>query len=193
MSIKYSYPRRIAPYPNPQMHAVQKRGMYPASNVSNGPIQYSQHQGSGVAIPPQQMYGRQPQMGAYTRTPGMMPQQRQNTPPYTGNTHTQQFYNGSNSVGAAPNGVSSMAGGNAVAVPGMNATGFPSTSGFQPEARLNYQHSPVPGNPTPPLTPASSIPPYISPNPDVKPPPTVHSKIFNNIFYAGILKILFYS
>lgn len=33
----------------------------------------------------------------------------------------------------------------------------------------SYQHSPIPGNPTPPLTPASSMPPYISPNPDIKP------------------------
>lgn len=34
---------------------------------------------------------------------------------------------------------------------------------------VNYQHSPIPGNPTPPLTPATSMPPYISPNPDIKP------------------------
>lgn len=34
---------------------------------------------------------------------------------------------------------------------------------------MSYQHSPIPGNPTPPLTPATSIPPYISPNPDIKP------------------------
>ncbi|XP_061084511.1 zinc finger MIZ domain-containing protein 1-like isoform X2 [Conger conger] len=35
----------------------------------------------------------------------------------------------------------------------------------------NYPHSPVPGNPTPPVTPGSSIPPYLSPNQDVKPFP----------------------
>ncbi|MEE6488746.1 hypothetical protein FKM82_015347 [Ascaphus truei] len=34
----------------------------------------------------------------------------------------------------------------------------------------NYPHSPVPGNPTPPMTPGSSIPPYLSPSQDVKPP-----------------------
>ncbi|KAG9341008.1 hypothetical protein JZ751_019761, partial [Albula glossodonta] len=34
----------------------------------------------------------------------------------------------------------------------------------------NYPHSPVPGNPTPPVTPGTSIPPYLSPNQDVKPP-----------------------
>uniref|UniRef100_A0A8C7MTZ1 Zinc finger MIZ-type containing 1 n=1 Tax=Oncorhynchus kisutch TaxID=8019 RepID=A0A8C7MTZ1_ONCKI len=33
-----------------------------------------------------------------------------------------------------------------------------------------YPHSPVHGNPTPPMTPGSSIPPYMSPNRDVKPP-----------------------
>ncbi|XP_020286659.1 zinc finger MIZ domain-containing protein 1-like isoform X2 [Pseudomyrmex gracilis] len=36
---------------------------------------------------------------------------------------------------------------------------------------MNYQHSPIPGNPTPPLTPATSMPPYISPNPDPINPP----------------------
>ena len=35
----------------------------------------------------------------------------------------------------------------------------------------SYQHSPIPGNPTPPLTPASSVPPYLSPNADVKSSP----------------------
>lgn len=35
----------------------------------------------------------------------------------------------------------------------------------------SYQHSPIPGNPTPPLTPASSVPPYLSPNAEVKSSP----------------------
>lgn len=48
---------------------------------------------------------------------------------------------------------------------------------FQQDVRLNYQHSPVPGNPTPPLTPATSLTPYVSPNPDIKPHP-MHSKFF---------------
>lgn len=34
---------------------------------------------------------------------------------------------------------------------------------------MSYQHSPIPGNPTPPLTPAGLMPPYVSPNADVKP------------------------
>lgn len=40
----------------------------------------------------------------------------------------------------------------------------PNPSQFQ----QSYQHNPIPGNPTPPLTPAS-MPPYISPTQDVKP------------------------
>nr|XP_014424642.1 zinc finger MIZ domain-containing protein 1 isoform X3 [Pelodiscus sinensis] len=40
----------------------------------------------------------------------------------------------------------------------------------RPVPVANYPHSPVPGNPTPPMTPGSSIPPYLSPNQDVKPP-----------------------
>uniref|UniRef100_A0A672QA43 Zinc finger MIZ domain-containing protein 1-like n=1 Tax=Sinocyclocheilus grahami TaxID=75366 RepID=A0A672QA43_SINGR len=38
-----------------------------------------------------------------------------------------------------------------------------------PRQVVNYPHSPVPGNPTPPMTPGSSMP-YMSPNQDVKPP-----------------------
>jgi hypothetical protein len=35
---------------------------------------------------------------------------------------------------------------------------------------MNYNHlSPIPGNPTPPITPSSSMPPYMSPGADVKP------------------------
>lgn len=51
----------------------------------------------------------------------------------------------------------------------------PNNNQFQPEVTNmrpgNYQHSPIPvGNPTPPLTPASNMPPYaMSPNADIKP------------------------
>ena len=31
------------------------------------------------------------------------------------------------------------------------------------------QHSPLPGNPTPPITPGSTVPPYMSPGADIKP------------------------
>lgn len=154
-------PRRMSPYPNPQLHVAQKRTLYGMSGnqgPSNGPAmsQFPQHQG-GVPVPVQtQPYVRPGQnpMNPYGRNgPAMMPQQRQNTPPY--NNSAQQYY------------------GNA-------AAGYQNMQGFQQDGRLNYQHSPVPGNPTPPLTPAaSSMTPYISPNPDVK-PNIVHSKFFND-------------
>ncbi|CAD7081686.1 unnamed protein product [Hermetia illucens] len=149
------YPaRRVSPYPNPQMHAAQKRGMYPmnqnAQNVPPGPMQFPHHQANGVPVPMQPGYNRSGPVNPYGRTgPHMMPQQRQSTPPYTGTNHGQQFY-----------------GNAAVGTP----TGYQNVPGFQQDVRLNYQHSPVPGNPTPPLTPASSMP-YVSPNPDVKPLP----------------------
>lgn len=39
----------------------------------------------------------------------------------------------------------------------------------QPPVGAGFQHSPIPGNPTPPLTPAANIPPFASPNSDLKP------------------------
>ena len=95
-------PRRMSPYPTPQMHAAQKRAaMYPMGShavqnpqtVPGGPMQYPHNQTNGVPVPMQQSYGRTGPMNAYGRSAGMMPQQRQNTPPYN-NTggHNQQFY-----------------------------------------------------------------------------------------------------
>lgn len=155
--------RRMSPYPNPQMHTAQKRaaiyGMGNTGPQHQGPNAMNQfpHQG-GVPISIQNQYTRPGQnMNMYGRTgaPPMMPSQRQNTPPYN-NAAAQQYYG--------------------------NATnGYPNIQGFhQQERNMNYQHSPVPGNPTPPLTPASSLTPYISPNPDIK-PNIVHSKLLNFI------------
>ncbi|XP_049320440.1 zinc finger MIZ domain-containing protein 1 isoform X1 [Astyanax mexicanus] len=44
-----------------------------------------------------------------------------------------------------------------------------------PRPMGSYPHSPVPGNPTPPMTPGNNIPPYLSPGHDVKPhfPPDI--------------------
>ncbi|KAG5679122.1 hypothetical protein PVAND_008714 [Polypedilum vanderplanki] len=150
-------PRRMSPYPNPQMHTAQKRANMYGMNTNNpavpsnaGPAmsQFPQHQ-AGVPIPMQNQYGRPGQnpMNPYRNGPSMMPSNRQNTPPYN-NSAAQQYY------------------GNA----GAN-TSYQNMQGFhqQDGRNINYQHSPVPGNPTPPLTPASSMTPYISPNPDVKP------------------------
>ncbi|KPP58359.1 zinc finger MIZ domain-containing protein 1-like [Scleropages formosus] len=54
-----------------------------------------------------------------------------------------------------------------------SGSGYPYNQGNlngPPRPVGNYPHSPVPGNPTPPMTPGSTIPPYLSPNQDVKPP-----------------------
>lgn len=67
-------------------------------------------------------------------------------------------------------------------------------------ANLNYQHSPIPGNPTPPLTPATSMPPYISPNPDIKPnfneiksPVNIQSKYIQYIRDDKIRMLYYYN
>uniref|UniRef100_A0A8C1VAF2 Zinc finger, MIZ-type containing 1b n=1 Tax=Cyprinus carpio TaxID=7962 RepID=A0A8C1VAF2_CYPCA len=39
-----------------------------------------------------------------------------------------------------------------------------------PRSMGSYPHSPLPGDPTPPVTPGSNMPPYLSPNQDMKPP-----------------------
>lgn len=49
------------------------------------------------------------------------------------------------------------------------ASGSPSGQDGSIRGNMSYQHSPIPGNPTPPLTPAGLMPPYVSPNADVKP------------------------
>ena len=46
---------------------------------------------------------------------------------------------------------------------------FGNSVGSQPPVGAGFQHSPIPGNPTPPLTPAANLPPFASPNSDVKP------------------------
>lgn len=126
--------------------------------------------------PPQQSLGPTGNFvpGGNGRTVGNL---RQTTPPYT--TSGQYFPNGSMN---GPVQFPTHHGGPG----GPNTTGqyvntsvvpnnqYAPTNQFQQDVNsmrnnMSYQHSPIPGNPTPPLTPASSIPPYISPNPDVKP------------------------
>lgn len=170
----------MSPYPTPQMHAAQKRAMYPMGhaqnpqNVPGGPMQYPHNQTNGVPVPMQQGYGRPGPMSAYGRGANMMPQQRQNTPPYNqaaAAAHGQQFYGGA--------GYQNLQGYvYTIFIDILEPFPIPyqlRVHRFQQDVRLSYQHSPVPGNPTPPLTPASSMTPYVSPNPDIKPQP-MHSK-----------------
>lgn len=184
------YPRRMAPYPSPAMHMSQKRvpqsyptpgpspninpNMNPNLNPSINPNfspngQYpnygSRQPGFQAQYPSQQALGPTGNFGPGSMTPVRNANSlRQTTPPYT--TQGQYFSNGS--MGQFHNGSSGQYIGN-------NAAGQYSNTGsqFQQDMgmrnSMSYQHSPIPGNPTPPLTPASSMPPYISPNPDVKP------------------------
>jgi len=74
------------------------------------------------------------------------------------------FLGGESSSSANPSG------GGGGCPPGNNNNNNGIGGGGQRGNMHSYQHhSPIPGNPTPPLTPASSIPPYMSPNGDVKP------------------------
>ncbi|XP_039301596.1 zinc finger MIZ domain-containing protein 1-like, partial [Nilaparvata lugens] len=83
---------------------------------------------------------------------------RQSTPPYTTSAASNQ---------SATYFGQFQAGGGSPAQYGGGGGGFGGDRGAGGGG--SYQHSPVPGNPTPPLTPASSMPPYISPNADIKP------------------------
>jgi hypothetical protein len=169
MANGYAQPRRMSPYPNPQMHTAQKRGAMfgGVTNMSTPPngqpmSQFAQHTQGGIPIPMQQnqfSHARTMQgtMNPYSRSnPSMMPTNRQNTPPYNSPSVQHQYYG---NVGSNMN--------------------YQAMQGFNQDGRnLNYQHSPniaVPGNPTPPLTPASSMTPYMSPNPDIK-PNIIHSE-----------------
>ncbi|GLV37412.1 tonalli, partial [Carabus blaptoides fortunei] len=179
------YPRRLAPYPSPAMHMSQKRGQqgYPSTGPGPGPTmqpgynpnttQYPAAYANGrpgfqSQYPPQQALGPSGTFGpsGNVRSSAVM---RQTTPPYT--SSGQYFTNGSMGPTQFPSHHSTS---NQYAVNNGTAQyGAPSNQ-FQQDVNsmrnnMNYQHSPIPGNPTPPLTPASSMPPYISPNPDVKP------------------------
>lgn len=123
-------------------------------------FQYSTGYGSGRPgfqgqYPPQQgIGGGGPVFGPTvvgTGTRGSSGVMRQTTPPYTTASSQSGQYFGQ--------------------FPAHQTTAAPQyvTNQFQQDMRGSYQHSPIPGNPTPPLTPATSMPPYISPNADIKP------------------------
>lgn len=200
------YPRRMAPYPSPAMHMSQKRGQqaYPNStgpcptmNPSFNPNgQYPNYATRQPAFqsqyPTQQSLGPTGNFGPATMGPVRNPI-RQATPPY--NTQGQYFPTSSmNQFHSGNTG------------PYMNGNGsgqYGTSNQFQQDvglrSNMNYQHSPIPGNPTPPLTPATSIPPYISPNPDVKPnfnemkPPIPSQSKFEVIIFIVRLETFRYS
>ncbi|KAI1900923.1 hypothetical protein AGOR_G00054830 [Albula goreensis] len=119
---------------------------------------------------PMQYHGPGPQRSAPSPSyPGRMPLQQSNMgqyPPGPGNSgqyYKPEQFNGQTNLNALTAGGAGGGGGGystfnqaAVNGPGRAMPGYPS--------------SPLPGNPTPPMTPGSSMPPYMSPGQDVKSP-----------------------
>ncbi|XP_015920407.1 zinc finger MIZ domain-containing protein 1 isoform X3 [Parasteatoda tepidariorum] len=170
---------RASPYPNPQQHMAQKRpnhynmmsqhygpGMHPYN--SNPPQNYNSGQGCVCCSqypgnPPPSQYGKQqpytpPQhmpTGAYPSQQHMRSSLRPQAPPYS--SQPSHYYHQSQMNGAPP--------------PQTQYDPHYTNQFTQPniQRNMNYQPMSIPGNPTPPLTPASVVPPYLSPNADMKP------------------------
>ncbi|XP_065568477.1 zinc finger MIZ domain-containing protein 1-like isoform X2 [Artemia franciscana] len=172
------YRGRSAPYPNPAAHMTSKRqqqgicGAMPnniPSGFMGGPNpQYSQqgYQHQRAGFNPAFNGGPQTNMQVYQTSmrPNMGPVMR---PGYQ--TNNQYF----NPMSSPPNPQFMPQGGpvptNMGQYPGNNQFVQSPDSSMNVRQGMNYQHSPIPGNPTPPLTPAANMPPYVSPNADVKP------------------------
>ncbi|KAG8200562.1 hypothetical protein JTE90_000635 [Oedothorax gibbosus] len=174
---------RASPYPNPQQHMAQKRpGQYNMmspqyggpgmqSYGNNPPPNYNSGQGCVCCTqypgnPPPSQYGKQqPYSGTtppqhmssspYPSQQQMRSSLRPSAPPYS--SQPSHYYHQSQMNGAPP--------------PPHNQYDPHYANQFgQPnmQRNMNYQPLPIPGNPTPPLTPAS-VPPYLSPTADIKP------------------------
>lgn len=130
------------PYPGEPNYGGQQYG--PNGQFPNQQNQYgSSRPLPSPNYPPQRLPG-QPMQGQYPPPNAGMGQYYKQEPPFNGQTNN---FSGS----------------------GYNQFNQGNMNG-PPRPVGNYPHSPVPGNPTPPMTPGSNIPPYLSPNPDVKPP-----------------------
>lgn len=180
MASNSMYPRRMGPYPAPAMHMNQKRApqqnyqnpcptmnpnMNPNMNPSFNPS--GQYGGYATRQPNFNQYPSQQTLGPTGNFGNMVPvgnprQLRQATPPYT--NQGQYFANQFPQNGSGQYNMNGNSGGQYVS----NTSAHQFQQDVAMRNNMSYQHSPIPGNPTPPLTPASSMP-YISPNPDVKP------------------------
>ncbi|GFG29558.1 hypothetical protein Cfor_12375 [Coptotermes formosanus] len=178
------YPRRLAPYPSPAMHMSQKRHpqgypssgpgptMQPGFSPATGP-QYPAGYGNGrpsfqTQYSPQQAMGPSGTFGPGTGMRGSTVGMRQTTPPYTASGQTSHQYFGTGGMPAGTMGTGAaqfpphhQTGGTPQYGNAAGAAQYGSAgSQFQQDVNsmrnnINYQHSPIPGNPTPPLTPAS--------------------------------------
>lgn len=142
---------------------------------------------------------------------------RHSTPSY--NTASQaaasQYYNSNGApVNMGPSAVGNQFVGhqqNAAYVGGQSYVAAAATSQYPQDiasmrtaaaGNLSYQHSPIAGNPTPPLTPANAMPSYLNPNVDIKPnfndikaPANIQSKhIYINIYpICEMIKYKYYT
>ncbi|GIY27177.1 zinc finger MIZ domain-containing protein 1 [Caerostris extrusa] len=173
---------RLTPYPSPQQHMAQKRPtqynpmvpQYGPSMQHYGGAPNAQHNFNANQYPgtpanqfaKQQPYNpsMQPQaMGNpnYLTQQQMRPTMRPQSNPYV--NQGGQYYPQNQMNGTPPHHHSPS---NAYDQAPSYGPQYPQ----QPMQRnLNYQPAPIPSNPTPPLTPASAISPYLSPTPDLKP------------------------
>lgn len=156
----------LNPNINPNINPSLNPNMNPNFSPNGQYPNYGSRQPSfQTQYPTQQALGPTGNFGPGTMTPVRTTNSlRQATPPYT--TQGQYFPNGSMNQ-FHNNSPSQYMGGNGTGQYGNTGSQFQQDMAMR--NNMSYQHSPIPGNPTPPLTPASSMPPYISPNPDVKP------------------------
>uniref|UniRef100_A0A8C2GL52 Zinc finger, MIZ-type containing 1b n=1 Tax=Cyprinus carpio TaxID=7962 RepID=A0A8C2GL52_CYPCA len=112
---------------------------------------------------PQQGYGPRPVQGVKRPYPGEGSYGQQYGPNGQFSSQQGQYLNPAPSRGVSSPHYS------AQRMPAQSQTG-PSCICFPPRPMGSYPHSPLPGDPTPPVTPGSNMPPYLSPNQDTKPP-----------------------
>ncbi|KAL3876464.1 hypothetical protein ACJMK2_034308 [Sinanodonta woodiana] len=147
MTSIYRSRNSVQPYPNPQQIMQQKRGpqmaQYPNGTQYGGPQgPYMNHQ-----YPPKPQYPTQQPLPSPTYG-GPQPTMRSNG-------QTQQYVNQFPPNRQPPQGQPAYA----------QFSPSPTQQNFQQAQNMNYPHSPLPGNPTPPMTP-SNVPPYPG---DIKP------------------------
>ncbi|XP_056287903.1 zinc finger MIZ domain-containing protein 2 [Pseudoliparis swirei] len=153
-------------YPGPQQglkrpfHSegfpVQQYGSGGMSGYPTQPLQYPSGPQQRCATSPSYPSSRMPLMGQNTSGPGQFP-------PGAGQPNPPQYYKSEpfNGQGSLPSG--GPGGYNTFT---QAAASGPGRGGVMP----GYPSSPMGGNPTPPMTPGTSKPPYLSPGQDSKPP-----------------------
>ncbi|XP_075885825.1 zinc finger MIZ domain-containing protein 2-like isoform X2 [Nelusetta ayraudi] len=148
---------------------VQQYGSGGMSGYPNQPLQYPAGPQQRCAPSPSYPSSRLPLMSQYSsgsHNPAQFP-------PGAGQPNPPQYYKSEpfNGQGSLPSG-----GYNAFT---QAAVSGPGRGGVMP----GYPSSPMGGNPTPPMTPGTSMPPYLSPGQDTKPPylpPDIKPNINNN-------------